>query len=267
MATVWVTYAWLDNQNGDVDYVAQELSCAGLSVKLDRWNIGSGRRLWEQIESFICSPDQSDAWLFIATNNSLASEPCKEEYAYALDRALNSRRNTFPVIALFFTHTDSSLIPAGVRTRLYVSITDPDWKERIIAAAEGRMPVIAKPEIEPYYMCVHRLDGHSKPFAIEVRPRAGVWSSFIVAVPLVEKKRVQPFIMIGPKDVPTDTGWLTMSGEGPSSDNSMWLISAGNQSTPTESYYVWCMELPSQMVFGVNGQAAQQYSVQFSSSL
>ena len=37
----------------------------------------------------------------IATNNSLASEPCKEEFAYALDRALNGRGQDFPVIVLF----------------------------------------------------------------------------------------------------------------------------------------------------------------------
>ena len=103
MATVWITYAWADNEHRDVDFVAQELGRAGVTVKLDRWNLSAGKRLWEQIEAFICRPDQSDAWLLIATNNSLASEPCKEEFAYALDRALNSRGQEFPVIALFLT--------------------------------------------------------------------------------------------------------------------------------------------------------------------
>lgn len=116
MATVWITYVWADNEHGDVDFMAQELERAGITVKLDRWNLDAGRRLWEQIECFICKPEQSDAWLLIASNNSLASEPCKEEFAYALDRALRSRGEAFPVIALFLTHTDPSLIPAGIRT-------------------------------------------------------------------------------------------------------------------------------------------------------
>ncbi len=35
MATVWLTYAWQDNENSDVDFVAQELEAGGLTVKLD----------------------------------------------------------------------------------------------------------------------------------------------------------------------------------------------------------------------------------------
>jgi len=257
MAIVWITYAWADNQHNDVDFVAQELEQAGLTVKLDRWNLGAGRRLWEQIERFICEPDQSDAWLLVATNNSLDSEPCKEEFAYALDRALESRGGTFPVIALFLTHTDPSLIPAGIRTRLHVSITDPDWKERIVAAAERRAHATSRPDVEPFYLHVHQLQGRSKPLAIEVRPRAGVWAPFIARIPMAEKERVQPSIMIGPRDVPTDSGMLMNCGEEPSPDNSMWLMYAGNQSTPTESYFIWCKELPSKLVFGVNGREPQ----------
>lgn len=67
MATVWITYAWADNKHGDIDFVAQELQRAGLTVKLDRWNLFAGRRLWEQIEGFICKAEQSDAWLLAAT--------------------------------------------------------------------------------------------------------------------------------------------------------------------------------------------------------
>jgi hypothetical protein len=35
MATVWITYAWADNQHNDIDFVAQELGRVGLTVKLD----------------------------------------------------------------------------------------------------------------------------------------------------------------------------------------------------------------------------------------
>ena len=257
MKKIWITYAWADNEQGDVDFVAQELEQAGVEVKLDRWNLSAGQRLWSQIEDFICSENNSDAWLLIATNHSLSSEPCKEEFAYALDRALNARGQNFPVIGLFLGPTDQSLIPAGIRTRLYVSITDPDWKERIVAAAEGRTHQVDRQQIQPYHLHIHTNQPGNKSFAIEVRPRAGVWAPFIACVPMNEREKVQPSIMIGPRDIPTNSGMLVNCGDGESPDGKMWVMNAGNQATPTESYYVWCTSLPSTLIFGVNGRSPQ----------
>ncbi len=262
MAKIWITYAWTDNQQGDVDFIAQELQQAGAEVKLDRWNISAGNRLWPQIEEFICSKEHSDAWLLIATAHSLSSEACKEEFAYALDRALNSRGDNFPVIGLFLGPVDQSLIPAGIRTRLYVSVTDPDWKERIIASAEGRAHQVQQSTVQPFHINIHKNQDGNKPLAIEVRPRAGVWAPFIACIPMSEKEAVQPSIMIGPRDVPTSSGMLVNCGDSQSPDGKMWIMSAGNQATPTESYYVWCDTLPSTLVFGVSGRAPQ-YTVNF----
>ena len=33
MATVWITYAWEDNEDQMVDFIAQELEAAGLKVQ------------------------------------------------------------------------------------------------------------------------------------------------------------------------------------------------------------------------------------------
>lgn len=255
MAMIWITYAWVDNQHGDVDFVARELEQSGLQVRLDRWNISAGQRLWSQIENFIICPEQSDAWLLVATNNSLSSESCKEEYAYALDRALGVRGQSYPVIALFLGPVGQNLIPAGISTRLCVSITDPDWKERIVAAAEGRPHRIQRQQIEPYYLHIHQNQPGPKPIAIEVRPRAGVWAPFIAAVPMSQKEAIGPSLMIGPRDVPTNTGILVNCREGTSRDGKMWVMISGNQATPTESYYIWCKSMPSTLVFGVNGRA------------
>ena len=238
MATVWITYAWADNASRDIDYVAQELEAAGLSVKLDRWNIAAGGRLWEQIASFITNPTESDAWLLVATQNSLLSEQCKEEFAYALDRALGNRGVQFPVIALFLGHVDEDLIPPGIRTRLFVSAEDPDWKERIVAAAEGRPPQVSRSSVAPYDLRVHKNQPGEKPYAIEVRPRAGTWAPFIAVVPLGEKEAVDPFIMIGPTGVPTNSGMLVNTCSSESADRRYWTMVAGNQATPTQSYYL-----------------------------
>lgn len=257
MATVWITYAWANNEHVDVDYVAQELERAGVTVKMDRWNLGAGKRLWEQIETFICGPEQSDAWLLIATSNSLQSEACKEEFTYALDRALRTRGEVFPLVALFPTVPDQSLIPAAIRARLHVSITDPDWKERVVAAVEKRPPVATRQEVRPYHLRIYSNQGPGNELAIEVRPRAGVWAPFFAAIPLAEKEAVELFIMIGPSDVPTHSGMLTFRAEGRSDDNSYWMIKADNQCTPTQSYYVWCKKLPSELRFGVPGPGPQ----------
>src|SRR4030042_5674317 len=124
--SIWLTYAWDDNKDSDIDFTAQELIRTGLDVKLDRWNLTAGKRLWEQIESFIQDPTKSDGWLLYATQNSLGNQKCKEEYYYALGRAFETRGGDFPVIALFPATVDESLIPAGIKSRLFVSLHAPD---------------------------------------------------------------------------------------------------------------------------------------------
>lgn len=251
MATIWITYAWADNKLGDIDFIAQELEAAGLKIKLDRWNIKAGARLWDQIEEFIQSPAQCDAWLLVATQESLGSEPCREEYAYALDRALNSRGAAFPVIALFPATVDQSLIPAGIRTRLYVSLRDTDWKERIVAAAEKRDININRPTVPPYYFVVHGGTAGSTGFVIEVRPRAGTWSPFVAAIPVAEKAKGTLRIMHGPPSRVPTAGALFGAGKGTNGD---WAFCfAQNEATPTMSYYIFCSELPSKLLFGADG--------------
>lgn len=258
--SIWLTYAWDDNNDRDVDFTAQELMRAGLDVKLDSWNLSAGKRLWEQIEAFIKDPSKSDGWLLYATQTSLGNQKCKEEFAYALDRALEKRGSEFPIIALFPATVDNELIPAGIKTRLFVSITDPDWKERIIAAVEEREPSISRPEVEPYAITIHKKDNEN---VIEMRPRGGTWSPFLVAIPIVEKEKVEPRLAHGPaKRIPTGGYILMASGKGPSQDGKLWTMHAGNEATPTQSYYVFCKELPSIIIFGING-GQPQYQVKF----
>jgi len=259
--SVWLTYAWADNKNGDVDFAAQELTRTGLDIKLDRWNLSAGKRLWEQIERFIQAPSLSDGWLLYATQASLGNEKCKEEFAYALDRALEKRGGDYPIIALFPASVDNELIPAGIKTRLFVSLTDPDWKERIIAAIQRRSPNITKSQVEPYALTVHQL---GEQYAIEVRPRAGTWSPFFAAIPMNEKDSVAPRLHHGAaKRAPTlaIATILYSSREMVSDDGKLWLLGAANEATPTQSYYLICRQLPTFLCFGVDG-AEPQYQVE-----
>ena len=252
MATLWFTYAWADNEHQDVDFIAQELERAGVSVKLDRWNIGAGRRLWEQIEQFIQDPAESDGWLLYATQASLGSEACKEEFAYALDRALHTRGGEFPVIALFPASVDRGLVPAGIRTRLHVSARDPDWKERIKSAAEGTTPAISRSPVAPYHLAVHNRTP-SGGFVLEVRPRAGTWAPFLAAVPFDENVRVKMRVIHGPAGRVPGGGALFNIREGTLSTETekFAVIVVGMEATPTMSFYIRCEAPPSKIIFGV----------------
>jgi len=259
MISVWITYAWDDNKDRDVDFAAQELKKAGLEVKLDRWNLSAGKRLWEQIENFIQDPSLSDGWLLYATQVSLGNEKCREEFAYALDRSLEKRGGDFPIIALFPASIDKELIPAAIKTRLFVSITDPDWKERVTAAVQRRSPSITKAQVEPYAITVHK-SGEQQ--VIEVRPRGGTWSPFVCGIPIDEKDIVSPRLGFGSAKRIPGAFILISCGEGASGDGKWWLMSAGNEATPTQSYYIFCKKLPSLLIFGVNG-GPPQYQAKF----
>lgn len=261
MANVWLTYAWADNKHGDVDFIAQDLERKGLTVKLDRWNIGAGRRLWEQIESFIQQPSESDGWVLYATQASLGSAPCREEYAYALDRALTQRSGEFPVAALFPGTVDMSILPAGLRTRLCVSLTDRDWSERVAAAAEGRQHAASRLTLEPFFTATRlRVDGGHD---IEVRPRAGTWVPFTAAIPKDEEAKVQMSISrgaAGGKHLPS--GILAGVGWGTSPDGQWSYWQCQEEATPTVAYYIHCRQLPTELLFGVEGELFKIFPAQ-----
>jgi hypothetical protein len=120
---LWLTYAWKDNQDQDVDHVIHELQRTGLEVAFDRAHIIPGQRVWFQIDKGILDP-ATDAWAILATENSLSSEACLEELAYALDRALRTRGADFPLIGIFPAPIDRALIPSAIATRLYATYSN-----------------------------------------------------------------------------------------------------------------------------------------------
>jgi len=257
MKTAWLTYAWTDNADDDVTFLAQELGRAGLNVKLDRWNLSAGQRLWPQIESFIQDPSQSDAWLIYATQASLSSPACQEELAYALDRALDRRGSGFPLVALFPASIDGALIPASIRTRLYVALTDPFWRERVLSAVEQRPPMVQESLLKPYVVKIHRpeRDG-DRPFVVEMRPRAGTWSPPVVCVPLSEKDSLRPVVSYGPANrYPRPI--MISSSAGVTADGRFWCVGLATEATPTWSCYLASDAVPSRIIFGVDGGQPQ----------
>lgn len=268
MKKVWITYSWLDNEDRDVEYIAQQIRDRGFEVRMDLWDISAGQRLWEQIDKFISNPEECDGWVFYATQNSLGSEPCKEEFAYALQRALTSRSEGFPLIGLFPSAVEKELIPSGLSTRLYVSLEDQDWIERLSASIEGRKPNIHRDHLEPFAYRLHETKNGQYNFVFEVRPRAGSWAQTFIAIPSndVEQTRwIMPVTakVSGSGRVPMFNNFSGLRCT--TSEDGKWSICISDEdATPSKSIYLYLKELPASIAFGssINGNQSFKLSLQ-----
>ncbi|AOF97757.1 TIR domain protein [Sphingobium sp. RAC03] len=174
---IWLTYAWKDNEKNDVDHIISKLGKAGLEVGYDKVQLLAGRRLWDQIDVAIKSPDVA-AWAIYVTENSLKSEPCQEELAYALDRTLRTKGSAFPLIGLFSGDFDSTLIPSALATRLCVNLQHNEWDKQVSDAVVGINNAI---EVEPQAFG-YKLHEVPTGFVLEVWPRTGTWTPTIAVV-------------------------------------------------------------------------------------
>jgi hypothetical protein len=168
---MWITYAWIDDKAGDFSYLAQQLEAAGVEAKYDRITLIPGRRrLWEQIADQILKGD-IDGWGYLVTRESILSEPCREELAYALDRAMKAKGDGFPIIGLIHGVPFED-VPAALRVRLCVPLSSPNWLEEVKAGLENRPPRIPSQPRRKYVWTIHGpYLGDPALTAIEVRPR------------------------------------------------------------------------------------------------
>lgn len=232
MAKLWLTYAWKDNHDQDVDHVISELKRVGLELAYDRVHIVPGQRIWSQIDQGISDPNTS-AWAIFVTENSLSSEPCLEELAYALDRALRTRGTDFPLIGIFPAPIDRSIIPSAIATRLYVHLRQPNWALLVADGVEKRQPSAARANVTPFVVRVHNVDGQE---VLEIRPRSGRWYPGAIGVQRSGTLRVGT-IMPGPNGHPTLSG-MVHSGSGESADGKWDYKVAYHSIDPLTSLYV-----------------------------
>lgn len=81
-----------------------------------------------------------------------------------------------------------------------------------------------------------------------------------------ERDAVNPHALDLPAGrVPTGPISFVQTGpfEGPTEDGRYWTFGAENEATPYTSYFIFCQELPSELIFGVSG-ASPQYCHRFS---
>jgi hypothetical protein len=244
MGALWLTYAWKDNQDQDVDFVIAELEKRGVEVRYDRVELLAGKRLWEQIDAGISNPEVS-AWAMLVTENSLQSEPCLEEIAYALDRALRTKGSEFPLIGIFPGPVDRAIIPSALATRLYVNLSNPGWADRIVGSlsgAQSRAPVTPP---APFGLKIHRFESD---LVVEVWPRAGRWFPFTVAVP-TEQRELLKTVLYGPRDGITGAAMINTS-DGRSADGSFMGQVIHHAITAETSGHIFLSGLPERLMFG-----------------
>lgn len=246
---LWLTYAWKDNEESDVDYVIQELERRGVSVRYDKVHLMSGERLWPALDRGITDPSESDAWAIFATENSLKSEACLEEIAYALDRALRTRGSDFPLIGIFPRRMDRKLIPSAIATRLWVSLDDPKWADRVAEDLLGK-PKTRSLDVLPFVTSWHNHKNGKVTF--EARPRAGSWYPALVFVKKAERHLLD-IVEQGPPGMPPPSS-ITGSGEIGTNDGKYLGLSVDHAIDNSLSLYAHFHSRPSQILFGKEGE-------------
>ena len=246
--TLWLTYAWTDNEDADVDFVVTKLESHGIEVRLDRNRIVAGKRLWQQIDRNILASDL-DGFAIYATEKSLRSEPCQEELAIALDRVLRLKGSDFPLIGIFPQPVDRELVPSSIATRLFVSLKDEAWSSRVVSALSSQNGQRIA-DVPAYYFKEHRV---AERYIYEMRPRDGIWHPAIAMVPLNELPYCGlPFIWAkgDPTHRPAAFHYASIP-ETAGPDGSLWAgFQVNDQLDNTKSVYLPAKEKLSSLCFG-----------------
>lgn len=250
---IWLTYAWADNDEGDFDYLVQELSREGIPAIYDKIALIPGRKLWSQIAEKI-SDELLSGWAYLLTPNSLVSNACQEELSYALQRAVETKGDEFPLIGLLHGISIRD-VPLPLRVRLCVNLANPDWIEELRAAILNQPPIRKKSDQEPYIIKIHRNYQRQEGVnAIEIRPRFGSIMYWRFAFP---KDGPQPARWgSGPADGGGISGvkLCDISGEYPDINGiPMKFIGAENSLSPSVSAYaIFAGLLPEIFFFGLS---------------
>jgi hypothetical protein len=247
---LWITYAWADNDEGDFSYLVQKLNDAGIPTLYDKIALIPGRRLWSQIADNITS-EKLSAWAYLITPISIQSSACQEELSYALQRAIETKGEEFPLIGLLH-NVSLRDVPIALKVRLCINLANPDWIEEIRAGVLGMAPRRHVNPEDPFILRTHQdycgRKGHS---AIEIRPRFGEIHYWRLAFPID-----------GPQPITWGTGPANGGGIGGAQINAidgeiniadiqMKFVGAGNPLTASTSAYAeFDGNLPKKFFFG-----------------
>ncbi len=251
MKKLWLTYAWKDNEDQNLDYIVQELDKLDLTVKYDRRNLIQGQRLWDQIGAQISDHNLCEAWGILLTGNSLKSGPCMEELAYALDRTIEAKGEHFPMFALMTNSITSKDLPPSLKVRLCIPLINNDWKKQVEAACHQRPTGFTPQNLSDFVMTEHITDNG---FCLEIRPRFDRIAPVAIVVDIDEKLSGNVFdSSLGPAGrVPTGcVAHSRIDSETTLTDgNKAWVWGADNETNSTYSYFLFYKSRPKRIWFG-----------------
>lgn len=250
---IWLTYAWSDNDEGDFDYLVQELDRAGIPAIYDKISLIPGRKLWTQIADKI-SNESLSGWAYLVTPISLVSSACQEELAYALQRALDTKGDEFPLIGLLHNVSFRD-IPIALRVRLCINLANPDWIEEVRAGIQGNHPKRNVIDHDPYIIKIHKnYQNQDGIYAIEVRPRFGTITFWRLAFPIDGPQQI--YWGSGPANGGGIGAVRLANIEGEYADiggEPMKFIGAENPlSASTSAYAIFKDRLPKRFFFGTS---------------
>lgn len=234
MGTVWITFATVDNVDGDVDYLAQEIGRAGLRTRQHPLFPDEDDKIDRLMPAFLGREDQSDAWILYASETTLANGR-RDRIAAALKNAFE-KRGVFPAIGILRDNVSSNGVPLTATLRA----DDAEWRLHAGDALGSPLPPPSHEGLPPYLAKLHPAPPPYK-HMFEFRPKMGRWDSFLFAILPEEKASVAPAI----RPFETEEGF---------SDDAEWYFRIGRTpATPSTSYFVMLKEMPSRMAFGQEG--------------
>lgn len=245
---LWITYAWKDNEDKDIDFIVHELDKTDLAIKFDRRNLIPGQRLWTQIGGIITDPNECHAWALVLTHNSIQSQPCIEELSYALDRALSSKGGDFPLFALLHNVSPSQMPPA-LKIRLCIPLENNNWVEQVRAAVKRTPTGFVPSDLDQFVINEHRTIGG---YALEIHPRFERISPFAVDYDEKASGNVTDCFPGPAGQVPT--GFVAHSRidcETNLTDGTRaWVWGGDNEANSTFSYFLFYKSTPKRIWFG-----------------
>jgi hypothetical protein len=250
MKKLWLTYAWEDNEDKDIDYIVQELDKTDIKVKFDRRNLIYGQKIWTQIGDFITDPKECDAWGIVLTRNSINSKACIEELSYALNRVLDSKGEDFPLFAILQDILPKE-IPPVLKIRLCILLQSPEWVNQVVAAVKKLNPGFVPSGLSDFFFKEHIIDDG---YCLEIRPRFERITQFIVAVEYDEKAsgNVTDCFMGPAGAIPTGfIAYSRIDSENTLTDGThVWIWGADNEISSTYSCYLFYKKQPKRIWYG-----------------
>lgn len=128
-AKLWISYAWVNNEEKDFAYLASHLATRNIETAYDSIRLAPDDHLSKRIIQRLQSIG-FDGWICILTPQCITRREYTNELTSAIDQTKLHMGARFPIAGLMYGIAGHHLPPI-LRLLPCVSLGDPDWNERI----------------------------------------------------------------------------------------------------------------------------------------